>query len=137
MTSSINDNTWSPVRRIPIASVGSGIDYYVSGLGADSATAGGTAHLGLAFYYYTASCLSNCQLFVGFVSSTNGGASWNTKMQLAGPIPANWVAAGNNKVGDYISISFSGGKAFPVFAIGSAPTGGYLNEAMYTMEGGL
>jgi len=48
-----------------------------------------------------------------------------------------WIASGNNKVGDYIALSFCGGKAFPVFPIGSALNGGHLNEAMYTVTGGL
>ena len=46
-------------------------------------------------------------------------------------------AAGNNSVGDYITVCFSGGKAFPVFAIASVPRDGKLDEAMYTMTGGL
>lgn len=137
MTTSMDGVTWSPVRRIPIAPVGSGTSYYVSGLGIDKATSGSTAHLGLVFYYYSASCFNNCSLFAGFVSSTNGGASWSAKTQLAGPMPASWIAQGNNKVGDYISTSFSNGKAFPVFAIGTAPGAGHFNEAMYTVKDGL
>jgi hypothetical protein len=48
-----------------------------------------------------------------------------------------WIASGNNKVGDYIAVTFSNGKAIPVFALGSAPNGGHLNEAIYTIAGGL
>jgi len=40
-------------------------------------------------------------------------------------------------VGDYISTSFSGGKAYPVFAVATAPGGGAFNEAMFTVSGGL
>src|SRR5437588_8028364 len=110
---------------------------YCSGFGVDRLPSGSTAHLGLTFYSYAARCSSNCQLFVGFVSSINGGASWSPKIQLAGPFPASWIAAGNNKVGDYIATCFSDGKAFPVFAGASEPSGGHLNEAMYTIAGGL
>jgi len=137
ITTSTNGTTWTPVRRIPIASFGSGIDYYVSVLGVDPSTSGSTAHLGLVFYYYTANCVSNCKLSVGFISSINGGVSWNAKMQLAGPFPASWIAQGNNKVGDYISLSFSNGRAFPVFSVASSPSADHLNEAMDTVQGGI
>jgi hypothetical protein len=40
-------------------------------------------------------------------------------------------------VGDYFSTSFVGGLAFPVFAVASAPTGNTLDEAMFTLKGGL
>ncbi len=40
-------------------------------------------------------------------------------------------------MGDYESTSFSGGAAFPVFAVASAPTGSLLDEAMFTVAGGF
>ena len=71
------------------------------------------------FYYYSADCFNNCQLYVGFISSTNGGSTWSAKRHLAGPMYAAWIASGNNKIGDYIALTFCDGKAFPVFPIGS------------------
>ncbi|HVB21774.1 MAG TPA: sialidase family protein [Ktedonobacteraceae bacterium] len=137
MTTSSDGLSWSPVRRISIAPVGSDIDYYVSGLGIDAITSGTTAHLGLTFYYYRASCFNNCTLSVGFVSSSNGGGTWSPTIRLAGSIAGSWVAQGNNKVGDYIATSFSNGQAFPIFALATAPTAGHFNEAMYTIKGGI
>jgi len=69
MTTSTDGATWLPIRRISIAPVGNGIDYYVSGLGADQEHPG---HLGLAFYSYAANCSYNCKLSLGFVSSLDG-----------------------------------------------------------------
>jgi hypothetical protein len=40
-------------------------------------------------------------------------------------------------VGDYISGSFSGGTAHPVFAVANAPVGGVFDEAMYSTVSGL
>src|SRR6266446_1084938 len=137
MTTSSDGISWSPVRRISIALRGSGTNYYVSGLGIDQTTSDTTAHLGLTFYYYPASCFNNCALSVGFVLSTDGGSTWSSKIRLAGPIPGSWVAQGNNKVGDYIATAFSNGRAFPIFALATAPSGGHFNEAMYTIEGGI
>ncbi|HLX56076.1 MAG TPA: hypothetical protein VKR83_03550, partial [Ktedonobacteraceae bacterium] len=137
MMTSTDGSRWSSMRRIPLAPVGAGFDYAVPGLGIDQNTAGSTAHLGLAFYYYPANCFNDCNLSVGFASSLDGGASWRPTMRLAGPFPADWTAAGNNSVGDYITVSFSGGKALPIFAVPAVPGSSYLNEAMYTMAGGL
>jgi hypothetical protein len=137
MSTSTDGVTWSPVQRIPIAPIGIAVNYYVSGLGIDNDTSGLTTHLGLAFYYYAANCSSNCSLFVGFVSSVNGGKTWSAKLRLAGFMPASWLAKGNNKVGDYIATCFSNGRAIPIFAMATSPGGGHLNEAIYTVRGGL
>ncbi len=137
MTTSTDGINWAAIQRIPIASVGSGTNYYVPGLGVDITTSSSTARLGLTYYYYSAHCHSACPLYVGFVSSSNGGNSWSSKIQLAGPILPSWIASGNNKVGDYIATTFLRGRAFPVFPIGYAPADGHLNEAMYTLMGGL
>lgn len=137
ISTSSDGSNWSTVQRIPIAPAGSGVNYYISGLGIDANTSGQAAHLGLAFYYYSSYCHSNCSLSAGFVSSLDGGATWNAKIQLVGPFPASWVAQGNNKVGDYITTSIVEGRAFPFFEIATAPVGGHLNEALYTIEGGL
>lgn len=137
MTTSLDGVTWQAVQRIPLAAVGSGINYYINGLGADAATASNQAHLGLAFYSYSPSCGSDCPLYVSFSSSTDGGKSWSANKQLAGPMYASWLPRGNNKVGDYISTVFANGRAFPIFEIAQALSGGHLNEATYTIAGGL
>ncbi len=137
MTTSTDGQNWQPIHRIALAQIASGTYYYVSGLGADPTTSGTTAHVGLTYYYFAAHCASNCPLFVGFVSSVDGGNNWRPPTKLAGPMYATWLPFGNNKVGDYIATTFSNGLAFPIFAIAQAPNGGHLNEAMYTMAGGL
>ncbi len=138
MSTSTDGVTWSPVQRIPITPRGSGLAYAFPGLAVDKSTSGSSAHLALAFYYHTANCSPSCDYYVGFVASTNGGASWTQNIRLAGPMSSSWLPQGRNKVGDYISTSFCGGLAFPVFAIASEPgDDGHLNEAIYTVMGGL
>jgi hypothetical protein len=137
MSTSTDGITWSPVQFIPIDPPGSGIDHLVPGLGVDKHTSGNTAHLALTFYDHSVNCDVGCQYYVGFVSSTDGGAQWTSKIQLAGPMLLSWFPLGRNKVGDYISTTFCNGLAFPVFSIASVPRGSHLNEAMYTITGGL
>jgi hypothetical protein len=133
---------WSGLSRVPIDGVGSGVDHFIPGLAVDKTTSGGAGHLGLAYYFYpNANCtVSTCQLDAGFISSSDGGATWGGKQQLAGPMSLTWLAFTTQgfMVGDYISTSFSGGLAFPVIAsaVAGTPTQN-LDEAMFTTSSGL
>src|SRR5436853_7039784 len=129
----------------------------IPGLAVDRSTSGSSAHLGLAYYYYPNSNCSfvasgstpACKLDVGFISSTNGGASWSAPEQLAGPMDLTWLPLTTLgfMVGDYISTSIVPGTddALPVFAVAKAPTGAatcsdlmtgapgsHCDEAMFT-----
>lgn len=141
MTTSTNGTSWTSVARIPADAVGSGVDHFIPGLAVDKSTSGASAHLGLAYYYYPVSgCNSStCQLDVGFVSSTNGGSTWSTATQLAGPMTLSWLAntSQGRMVGDYISTSYANGVARPVFVVANAPTGSVFDEAMYAPASGL
>ncbi|MFD8719957.1 sialidase family protein [Streptomyces sp. NPDC059629] len=141
MATTTNGTTWSSVTRIPIDATTSTVDHFIPGLAVDPSTSGSTAHLALTYYYHpTANCAaSTCALDVGYVSSTDGGSTWTTPTQLAGPMTASWLASTTQgtMAGDYISTSFSGGTAHPVFAVAAAPSGSVFNEAMYTPTSGL
>ncbi|HZU69854.1 MAG TPA: sialidase family protein [Ktedonobacteraceae bacterium] len=140
--STSSDGThWSAVQRVPADPVGSNVDHFIPGIAVDKSTSGSNAHIAVTYYYFTnASCTSNCQLDVGYISSTNGGASWSASKQLAGPMMLTWLANTNQgrMVGDYISTSIaSNGNAYPVFAVAKKNKGTKFNEAMYTVKGGL
>ncbi len=132
---------WTTTKRVPINKIGSGQDDFIPGIGVDKATSGSSAHVAITYYYYPVSncSVSTCQLDVGFISSINGGSTWSTPVQLAGPMKLSWLAqAGGAMVGDYISTAIGGnGNAYPIFANAKAPKGSTLNEAMYTVSGGL
>jgi hypothetical protein len=63
--------SWSPVTRVPIDDVTSGVDHFIPGIGIDPATSGATAHVAIHYYYFSQSncTMSTCQLIVGFTSS--------------------------------------------------------------------
>jgi hypothetical protein len=140
LSTSTDGVTWSPVTRIPTDPIGSGVDHFIPGVAVDRTTSGGSAHVGLTYYFYpNANCtVSTCQLDVGFVSSTNSGATWSTSSQLAGPMSLTWLANTSQgfMVGDYISTSFEGGTAHPVIAVANPPSSTF-DEAMYSVPGGL
>jgi hypothetical protein len=120
MSKSSDGKNWSAVTRVPIDGVNSGADHFIPGIAVDPATQGGSAHLGLTYYFYpNGSCgVSTCQLDVGFISSTDGGATWSTAKQLAGPMKLTGLPLTNQgyMVGDYMSTSILGGLAWTVFA---------------------
>src|SRR5262245_26529136 len=133
MSTSTDGVAWTPKVRIPIDATSSGVDHFIPGLAVDRSTSGSSARLALGYYYYpVAACNSStCDLTVGFVSSTDGGATWTQPRRVAGPFKLAWIAQTDQgpMVGDYISTSFGGGPlAFPVFAIAKPPTNGVFDE---------
>jgi hypothetical protein len=119
--------TWSSVTRIPIDDVSSTVDHFIPGLGIDPSTAGASAHIALHYYYYAKSncSASTCQLFVGYISSGNGGTSWNTPTALTGPMDLAWLPNSQNglMVGDYIATAFTNGVPHGVFAVAQPSSG--------------
>jgi hypothetical protein len=140
-STSTDGTSWSSIARVPIDGTGSGVDHFLPGLAVDSTAASASAHLALAYYYYPQSkCgIANCQLDVGYTYSLDGGTSWATGTQVAGPMRVTSLANTNQgyMVGDYISTSLAGGTAHPVFASANPPTGTVFDEAMYSPTGGL
>ena len=136
MSTSTGGVTWTAVQRIPIHPVGSGVDHFTAGIAVDKSTAGTAAHLALAYYYFANTNCTNttCQMFAGFVSSVNGGASWSQNVQLAGPMSLKWLAntTSGYMTGDYISTSIVGSQAFPAIPVAFAPVQNKLQEFMYT-----
>jgi len=135
--------TWSTVTRIPIDDTSSSVDHFIPGIGIDPATSGSTAHVALHYYFYSQSnCSATCQLFVGYISSANGGSTWNTPSTLtAAPMMLSWLPTSQNglMVGDYIATAFVNGVPHGVFAVAQPTTvsGGAMSfqEGMYTGSG--
>jgi len=128
-TSSANGTTWSAVQRIPIDPVTSTVDHFLPGIGVNFGTSGSGTQIAVAYYYYPdVNCtFATCQLDVGYISTTNAGASWSAPQQLRGPMTMSWLpnTTQGRMVGDYISTSFDGvGMAHPVFAEAYAPPTG-------------
>lgn len=135
MSTSTDGVTWTAKTRIPIDPVDSTIDHFIPGIGVDRTSSGSSAHLALTYYYYpdTGCAAASCQLDVGAITSSDGGASWSAPQQLAGPMMLSWLPnAYGPMVGDYISTSFLNHLAMPVFAVAKAPNGTVLDQGMYS-----
>jgi hypothetical protein len=131
--------TWTAVTRVPIALTTGKQDYFIPGIGIDPVTSGASAHIAIHYYFYTnTKCsVSTCKLNVGFISSANGGATWNTPVTLAGPMQLDWLPNSQNglMVGDYIATAFNNGVPHGIFEVAAAKSGSTFNEATYTAQG--
>jgi hypothetical protein len=140
LSTSLDGLSWSAPARIPIDSTSSGVDHFIPGVGVDPATSGAGAHVGVTYYYYSnANCTpATCQLFVGFIASQDGGATWGAPVTLAGPMSVLWLAGTSQgqMVGDYIATAYSGGHPYGVFAVANPP-GAFFDEAMYVPKPGI
>lgn len=135
MTTTTDGTTWTPLQRIPLDPIGSGVEHLTAGLAVDKNTAGDHAHLAVTYYYFPQpNCTTQpCQLFVGFASSINGGKSWSPSQTLAGPTTESWYANTDQgfMTGDYISTSIALNRGVAVVPVAQAPNGQQFNEAMY------
>ena len=122
MSTSPDGVTWSETVRIPIDGVDSTATHFLPGIAVDRETGGGTAAVGLSYYYFpTTDCTERtCKLYAGYVSSTDGGAHWSDPTRVLGPVRLNWlpfiysVATPGRFLGDYSSASIVNGRAYPV-----------------------
>lgn len=144
LVKSTSSVSWGPVTRIPLPEgLAPSGDFFCPGLGVDHTSSGNTAILGVTFYYYTNAACSQatCQLNVGFVSSHDGGVTWNAPVQVAGPMNLLWLpdTSQGRMFGDYISTSVSDGgtRATSVFAVASAPAMGFFQVPMFAPTNGL
>lgn len=116
--------SWSAVTRVPIDATNSGIDHFIPGLAVNKATSGGTAQLGLTYYFYTS---GSTALNIGFISSNNGGSTWGAPQTVSNGATSVWAATTSQgrMVGDYISTSYGlDNLAHGVFATVTAGSSG-------------
>jgi hypothetical protein len=141
ISTSTNGTRWTSPVRVPIGTTTDGADQFIPGIGVEPSTSGPSAKLGLTFYSYdNAACGSSCALKAGYIQSNDGGTTWSAPVTLAGPFSLNLIAdtSQGRMVGDYISTSWLGGKAFGAFAVGQTPTDGKdFDEAIFVPTGGL
>jgi hypothetical protein len=130
---------WSAVTRIPIDDVSSTVDHFIPGIGIDPATSGTGAHVALHYYYYPQSACDvlSCNLYVGYISSANGGSTWSSPVPMTGAMLLSWLPNSQNglMVGDYISTAFINGVPHGIFAVAQANAGTTFSEAIYTGQG--
>jgi hypothetical protein len=141
MSTTTDGTTWSAVTRIPIDPTTSTVDHFLPGLTIEPNTSGSTAHLGLTYYYYpnTSCTKTTCQLEAGYISSTDGGTTWSAPTQLSSAMTVTWFPNTNQGFmpGDYTSLTFVNGLAYPIIGIATANSGKVFNATMNAPVTGL
>jgi hypothetical protein len=146
LTTSNDGVIWTSPKRIPIDPVHSSVDHLIAGLGVLSDADDDHEkkdHVKLAVTYYFLpnglTCLPDtCKVSAGFISSNDGGKSWNDSVKVAGPMMESWLVPtyAGEMVANYNSAVFVDGKPHGAFAIARPPDPqtGKFDEAIYAAE---
>jgi RTX calcium-binding nonapeptide repeat (4 copies) len=131
-------DTWSVPE---LAAGGEGFpptDEFVPALAVDPATSGRNARLAIVYYSRAepeACGLGICAWVDVFTKeSRDGGSTWTEPQRInTQSMPLEWIAdAGFGRLlGDYISVSWTGGRAVPVYALASTPVGEEFRQAVF------
>ncbi len=133
MATSTDGLQYSAPIRVAADAVTSSVDHFIPGISVRPGTSGASAELGVVSYSYanTNCTVATCRLNVLFSSSIDGGATWTTSQLNPTSMQVGWLAPTSlgPAVGDYESVSYSGGRAVAVFPLATAPVSGVYNEA--------
>ncbi len=120
LSTSDDGRHWTDMFRVPIDPVTSSADHFLAAVAVDPETSGDSAHVAIVYYFHPEQWCdpSTCQLYVGLVSSTDGGSTWDVQT-LAGPFKNTWFPLTDSgyMVGEYVGISFVNENAIPVFPV--------------------
>jgi BNR repeat-like domain len=141
MTTSTDGESWAVPFRIPIDPISGTVDHFIPALAVEPGMAGASTGISLTYYYYPAAAcdVTTCQLYVGSISSLDGGHSWTQPMTLSGPMSLTWLpnTFSGVMVGDYVSTVYSGNKSFSIFAVAQVNSNSELDEAIYATTNGI
>jgi hypothetical protein len=136
LATSTDGLTWS-TRRVPIVSPRSRAHFVHPAVAVDPASAGRRVRVGITYYVMpTTECeISTCRIDVGFISSANGGGTWNAARRLnARSMRLPWLPPTSlgRMLADYISTSWVRTAAVAVFAHASPlASDGSFREAIF------
>jgi hypothetical protein len=140
LSSSTDGQTWT--SPTPVGPSTPGSDQFVPGLAADPATAGSSQRLAVAYYSMPQACDARVDcagIDVWLTRSADGATAWSRPQRLdAQPMKLDWLpnTDGGRFFGDYISTSYVGGRAMPVYSLAVTPFGGKLREAVMALQTG-
>jgi hypothetical protein len=134
ISSSPDGTTWSAPRRVPTAPVAAARNAFVPAVAADTAARSG-APLAVVYHWTpTRGCTAAaCRVDVGLVASRDGGRTWGRPQRLSAQSMAQgWLPQTRygRMTGDYIGLSWSAGRAVPVYSLAAAPRKGRFRQAI-------
>lgn len=140
-SSSPDGLAWSEAREIPTGRSDPGTNLFLPAVGVDPGHGGGAARLTVVYHSLPPCHPSFCLgVNVAVVSSRNGGVTWTAPRRLTSEaMPLSWIVDSDigPMLGDYVSVSYAGGRPVPVFALASAPSAGSFHQAIFATTRGL
>jgi hypothetical protein len=141
-STSVDGLTWTtPVRiPLPVNAAGVGVNYVLPAIAVAPGSTGRKAKLAVAAY--SERLRNGCAVFLPgctkqvdalLVRSSNGGKKWSApKLLSAEPMPLVWLAdtTRGRMLGDYVSVSWAGGKPWAVLPLATQSPFG-LSEAIF------
>jgi hemolysin type calcium-binding protein len=131
--------TWTEPARMPTGQDDGSIFYFLPAIAVDPATSGASARI--ALLYHSMAPSRSCdpaygcfQVDVKLTTTANGGTTWTRPQQLnAAPMLPAWMADTSlgRMLGDYVSVSWAGGRPVPVFSLASTPSGDSFRQAIF------
>jgi hypothetical protein len=135
---STDGSTWQAPRRVPAGRGGPNVEHFVPGLAIRPGTSGNGAELAVVYHSFpqqSGCVLEQCPgIDVWLATSPDGGRNWRPRRRLnAESMPLGWIAnTGTGRmVGDYVSVSWSGGRPVAVYSLATAPAPGVFRQAIY------
>ena len=125
---------WAPPARVPAVEQDSRVDAFVPALAVSGSK--------LALAYYTqpqpdGCAVESCRGLDAWLLTSTGGR-WGAPLRLSPqPMPLRWLADGGlgAMVGDYVSVSWTGGRPLAAVALATVPSGGFFREAIFAAGG--
>jgi hypothetical protein len=136
LATSTDGVSWS-TRRVPIVSPRSRAHFVHPAVAVDPTSSGGRVRIGITYYVMpTTECdVATCRIDAGFISSSNGGRTWNAPRRLnARSMRLAWLPPTSlgRMLADYISTSWVRDAAVAVFAHSSPlAADGSFREAIF------
>jgi hypothetical protein len=129
--------SWTEPTPVPVGRPSSLVDHFLPAL---AVSGGGARPARLAIVYYSLPQAFGCGYACAgavetWLSVSRGGRfDWTKPQRLTErPMRFSWIANSGvgRMLGDYIAISWSGGRPVPVFALASRPVHGSLRQAIF------
>ncbi len=138
LSSSVDGQTWT--SPTPVGPSTPGADQVVPGLAVGLTTGGGQV-VAVAYNSMPQACAArpSCPgIDVWLTRSSNAGTTWTRPERLdSQPMRLDWLPRAEGRFfGDYISTSFVGGRAVPVYSLAVTPFGGKLRQAIMALQTG-